>query len=408
MVRQLTPAEREARAQESAQGDQLLATARTSECCQCAGRMTVATKEGALVLRCAADPSHQGYRARKSLTQLHHEGYVIPYVSDGIERKRRRKLEEIIGTEESKAVLAPYPGERYLITPEAARRAIHALWPGAGQDAKVRCELICAQHNLNPLDKEIFIGTMNEGKPNQVDVVMLGIPGNRKIARRKAHFRYVDGGSRAMTKVEVEEVRGNYDKDLWCICVLEMEDGTLAIGRGSISLMAPLIGGDKGNTHFRMASIRAEREALAKIVPPKDLPAPLGMEIEGVFYDISEVVAERASLPAPSSRPTPPRLPASSNAPVAFGEATPLLSPEHEKLRGFLGDAGFLTPDGRLRADKSKELRDMLSKYGAVKLSDLRGEALVRFENQLLDLAIVRLEEGGNKEETAAQLPLTP
>ena len=395
MIRSLTPEERDALEAESRRREELYAASRSSECSECAGRMTVATSEGALVIRCAAEASHQGYRRQKTLTELHNEGMVIPYVSDAIERKRRRKLEETLGTEESQALVVP--GTRYLITPEAARRAIHALWPKAGPEAKVRCELTCAQHNLNPLDKEIFIGTVNEGKPNQVDVVLLGIPGNRKIARRKSHYRVVDG-PRAMTKEEVEAIRENYDQKLWAIMVLELPDGARVTGHGAFAMNSAPLGEDKGNSRYNMACIRAERNALAQIVPPEQLPAPLAMEVEGVFYDIGEMdnVAPLADRPA-----LPPAAPAASRA--ASAPSTSLLSAEQEKLAGYLADAGFLTPDGRLRRDKSKELQELLGRYGAVKLSDLEGEALMGFTNQLLDIAIARVDA---EETRQSQLPI--
>lgn len=408
MIKPLTPEERDAMEAESHRREALYATARASECAQCGSRMAVALQGGELVLRCMVDASHRGYGRQKTLTELHDDGYIISYVSEAIERKRRRKLEETIGTDGARqALVATPPGERYLITPEAARRAIHTLWPKAGWDAKLRVELTCAQHNLNPLDKDIFIGTMNEGKPNQTDVVLLGIPGNRKIARRKSHYRVVDG-PRAMTKEEVEAIREDYDKKLWCIMVLELPDGNRVTGYGAFPMNATFLGEDKGNTRFNMCCIRAERNALARIVPPEDLPAPLAMEVEGVFYDIGEIdnavpLTDRPALSAAEARPIsrPPSAPPTPSTPTE----SPPSDPEHEKLRGYLADAGFLTPDHRLRNDKAEELRKLLSDHGTTKLSELQGEQLTRFTNKLLDLAIVRMD--GQEEKRGQSQPAT-
>ena len=412
--------------EESLRRGELHRTALYSECSECGGRMVITTtgSAGELQLRCQSDPGHHGYRRLRTLTQLHDEGYVIPYVSEAIERKRRRKMEQALeerGTapEESRA-LVQY-GERFPITLEAATRIIDLFYPNAQMPAKLEAAVLAAQYNLNPLPsrREIYIVKYGEGTDKERDVVVTGIPAHRILARRKAIWTYVEvpgcptSPFRPMNQEEVESMGEEYAGRIWATVTIETSDGKRYTGIGNYQKTAKLIGEDKGNTRWHMASKRAEGDALSRIIPAEEMPAPADY-IEGVYVDVTDVdlpgyqqrAAPKQDAPARGARPIQPN-PSRPAASTSTTPERPPLTPEQEKLWSMLGDAGFLTPSGRLRADRAEELRKLLSKHGAEKLSDLKDNHLLEFGNALLDLAIARVDAEGDKETKQSQLPVT-
>lgn len=264
----------------------LFDTAKISECSVCARGMDVRLINGKDVISCPIDATHQGYRRLRSLSQLAKAGVYIPYVSELVERRRIQAMEKETGNEEETRALLAYGTERFPMTVSAAERAIRALWPEASQGAKDKALLICAQNNLNPLMHEIYIVHF-AGKADE-DVIILGIEGQRKLARRRSPYTYKDG-PRPLSAQEMEDMGEDPKAKIGVICVLETPGGGQFPGFGFWPKGTEPYGSDKGNTKFTMAAYRAERQALKRIVPDAELPAPMGMVIEGVFVDISDI-----------------------------------------------------------------------------------------------------------------------
>lgn len=279
-------------------------TAKVSECSVCRRQMDVRTSAGGLVLACPADPTHEGYRKRRSLTRLVKDGYYIPYVSELVERRRQEEMEAQIGNDEATRALVTYGSQDQAMTAPAAKRIIGHLWPNAKSAAVERALLISVQYNLNPLNHDVYIIPFKNKDGTVSEVVVLGIEANRKMARRRTSYSYVDG-PRAMTTQEVRDTGEDPEKTIGAICVLQTEGGNRFPGYGFWRRGANVMGDDKGNTAFNMACYRAERSALKRVMPDAELPAPVGMVIDGVFADVT-AIGEQPKLQAPAVRPTSP------------------------------------------------------------------------------------------------------
>ena len=320
---------REQNEAEYARREAIYSTARDSECSVCLRQMGVRLENGQPVVRCQTDPTHEGYRKLRSLTQLAKEHY-IPYVSERVQRKKEEQLEEQIQDPETRA-LAVYGTEMHLMTETVARRLVSRLWPKAKNEAVEHAILLAVQQNLNPLNHEIYIVPF-KGE----DVIILGIEANRKMARRRSPYTYLDG-PRPLTASEVEDMGEDPKQRIGVICVLGTPGGARFPGYGFWPRNQEPYGADKGNTKFNMASYRAERSALKRLMPDAELPAPVGMVYEGVYADITEIVdAPRTRLsPPPTVRSGPP--PATSTLKVdhATGEIlTPPAEPRQPSQDG--------------------------------------------------------------------------
>lgn len=270
--------------------DRLYSTAKQSECSVCGWSMSVRIQDGRAVIACPRDPTHQGYRRLRSLTQLAKAGEYISYVSELVARREQEKMET---QDPETQALTVYGTERHLMTADIARQVIAHIWPGAGAPAVARAIMICAQHNLNPLMKDLYIIHF-EGKSDK-DEVVLGIDGYRKMARRRTAFSYRDG-PRAMTAQEVEATGEDPKLLIGAYVALQTPGGGRFPGYGFWPRDQEPLGRDKGNTKFNMACKRAEAAALRRVMPDNELPAPV--DIDGTFADIAEV----AAIAPPSSQ----------------------------------------------------------------------------------------------------------
>ena len=284
------------------QREALWNTAYQSECAQCSWQMCIKVRDGVEVIACPRDNSHQGYRRLRSLTQLAREGVYIPYVSERLERKEDEEMERAIeergaAGDESRA-LAIY-GERFPITQEAATKIVDLFYGDKTIQARVEMVILCTQHNLNPLPsrKQVYIVTYKG-----VDAVILGIESHRIMARRKSPYSYV--GDRLLSTEDVEARGEQVGNKIWVEVSLEIPGGRILRGVSNFSKTGMLIGEEQGNTRYDMACKRAEAKALARILPPEDLPAPLGLVIDGVYADVTEII-EQPRLPA--AAPARPR-----------------------------------------------------------------------------------------------------
>jgi len=284
----------EQNAAEYARREAIYATAKASECSVCLRQMGVRLENGQPVVRCQTDPTHEGYRRLRSLTQLAKDGMYIPYVSERVQRKKEEQLEEQIQDPETRA-LAVYGGDRQMMTTEIAQKIVAHIWPGAPADAVARAVMICAQNNLNPLMKHLYIihYPSKSGGPGR-DECVLGIDGYRIIARRRSPFSYREG-PRAMTAEEIE-ARGEDPKQMiGSVVVLETPGGGRFPGYGFWRRDQEPLGIDKGNTKGNMADKRAEAAAFRRIMPDNELPVPVALDV--AFSDISDYVA----IAAPST-----------------------------------------------------------------------------------------------------------
>ena len=271
--------------------------AKAIECSVCGRQMTVAIRDGKPFLRCQADASHDGYQLIRTLTQRYDAGEPIDaYAAAAIEKRRRERLTEQGVDQETQALAIYGRDERHLVTAPIALRAIKALWPDVSREAVERAILICVQHNLNPLTKDLYI--VHYGKKSDRDEVILGIDGNRKIAQRKTHYSFYEA-PRPLQADEMVAMGEDPKVTLGVICVLKTPDGSLYYGYGFIQRNAAILGEEKGNTRFKMAKLRAERDALRQLVPDKDLPARVNLAVDGMFADISTVEMPAALLDFP-------------------------------------------------------------------------------------------------------------
>ncbi|MDP2661919.1 MAG: recombinase RecT, partial [Dehalococcoidia bacterium] len=206
--------------------------------------------------------------------------------------------------------LTIYGTDRQMMTADIAEKIIQTIWPGSAPEVVTKAIMICAQNNLNPLMGDVFI-VHYAGKSDK-DVVVLGIDGNRKIARRKTPYEYVDG-PRAMRADEIEATGENPKAVIGAVVVLQTPAGGRFPGYGFYGRDQSFLGADKGNTRFNMACLRAERAALKRLMPDNELPAPVGMVIDGVFADVSDVVVTSVG---PVSRSTGEIAPNGGRCPV--------------------------------------------------------------------------------------------
>ena len=227
---------------------------------------------------------------------------VDPFVSARLERKKEEAMEP------ENRELAVYGSERLPITQGAAECIIARLWPKAGPVAAGHAMLLAVQENLNPLNHELYIVPFKSKDGSISEAVVLGIEANRKMARRRTPYSYKDG-PRPLTAQEMEDVGENPKEKVGVICVLETPAGAIFPGYGFWPKGTEPYGADKGNTKFNMASYRAERNALKRIMPDAELPAPVENVIDGVYADISEII-EAPKLRAPDSKRFDPPRPA--------------------------------------------------------------------------------------------------
>ena len=317
----MTAISREAADAEYARREALYQLARESACNACGRGMDVRTVGGELKMLCPADPTHEGYRKRRSLSQMVRDGDAIdPFVSARLQRKKEEQMEP------ENRELALYGSERLPISQGAAEKIIRRLWPKASDAAAGHAMLLAVQENLNPLNHEIYIVPFKNRDGSVSEVVVLGIEANRKMARRRMPYSYKDG-PRPLTAQEMEDIGEDPKQKIGVICVLETPAGAIFPGYGFWPKAVEPYGADKGNTKFNMASYRAERNALKRIMPDAELPAPVENVIDGVYADITEIV-EAPKLSPPAARPTKPAtVPPPAEAPQkpaqAGGEPAP-------------------------------------------------------------------------------------
>ena len=280
--------------------EDLYQLAKENECSECGRGLTVATRSGRLVMVCPGSPEHEGYRKRRSLSQRAKAGEYMPYVSERVQRRKEKQMEEQIGPESRE--LAVYGTTAISMTQAAAERIVTRIWPRATPGARELATLISVQYNLNPLNKEVYIIPFKDQ-----EAVVLGIEANRKMARRRTPYTYKDG-PRPLTAQEMEGMGEDPKEQIGVICVLETPGGGVFPGYGFIARTATIQGADKGNSRFNMASYRAERNALKRVMPDSELPAPVGMVIDGVYADVTEIIQPpKAALSAPPAPPEPPQ-----------------------------------------------------------------------------------------------------
>lgn len=273
--------------------------------------------------------------------------------------------------------LAVYGTERLPITQSAAERIIARLWPKAGPVAAGHAMLLAVQENLNPLNHELYIVPFKNKDGSVSEVVVLGIEANRKMARRRTPYSYKDG-PRPLTAQEMEDIGEDPKQKVGVICVLETPAGAVFPGYGFWPKGIEPYGSDKGNTKFNMASYRAERNALKRVMPDAELPAPVGMVIDGVYADVSEIIeAPKIAAPRterPPAAPKPQDKPASTpaaHAPAAAPESPPAAPHDVPKGPRVVVDEDFLAMSD---AEQANLCVEAVKEFGREKWKTLREE----------------------------------
>jgi hypothetical protein len=184
-----------------------------------------------------------------------------------------KKFETMRGNEmvEQNHKLVKYQGVTSLSRADAME-IMETVWPGAPAAEKTRAAMLCASHGLNPLMQHVYLVPFGQGKDQKWATIM-GINATRLLASRKGPFSYVDDTPRIMTDDEQVRVFGSVNAEQLMVIVKVMDPRTKAEapGYGAWPKSKTAYGGDKGNTQFNMAAIRAERQALSRL-RPGDVP----------------------------------------------------------------------------------------------------------------------------------------
>jgi hypothetical protein len=174
-----------------------------------------------------------------------------------------KKQEEGMTTETS---LRRYEGQTNL-TEKEATHILETCWPNAPRQEVVKAALLCKSYGLNPLMKHIFLIPFKTKGGGTDWVTVMGIKATRLLASRRKSFTYADG-PRVMTEDEQKTIFGKVDFDrTWAICIVGDLQGNRAPGYGCWPANSDPYGVDKGNSAANMAFIRAERNALDRLLP---------------------------------------------------------------------------------------------------------------------------------------------
>ncbi len=246
-------------------------------CAECRGSLTTAWGGGlgvdGWVLRCR-DPKHRGVYQDNPITPFDVPGFNL------YESKRRRDMAETnlvqAGATPAQArQMAAY--HNAILTQEKAVEILKTVFPGAPSLEMTKAAMICYQYELNPLMGHVFLIPFEKkekvGETWKVTgttwATVLGIKATRLMAAKgKGSWGYLDDTPRVMTDAEQVRTFGQAFPDrLYVIVKIQNDARQQFTGTGWWPKDKAVKGGDKGNSIFNMASIRAERNALEKMAP---------------------------------------------------------------------------------------------------------------------------------------------
>ncbi len=241
-------------------------------CSVCNGALVEYWNGQELVIGCGRDHSHRGHR--KTDYRMEHllsmrktaieRGMSTVEIDNMIQEYQINKQEgnDMVTQEKT---LQRYQGCTNL-TEKDATHILETCWPNAPKHEVVKAALLCQSYGLNPLMKHVFLIPFNT-KGGTEWVTVMGIKATRLLASRRKSFTYADG-PRVMTEEEQKAIFGKVDSSrIWAICKVGDLAGNQAPGYGFWPANSNPYGMDKGNTPENMAFIRAERNALDRLLP---------------------------------------------------------------------------------------------------------------------------------------------
>lgn len=227
----------------------------------------------------------------------HHEGIereASRYEQEGLAAlnipARREIMQKEFGMETS-TKLAKYMGVTSL-SRDDAKEILQAVFPDAPESDVKRAMILCANYQLNPLMKHLFLVPFNKkenGKVIGVDwAIIIGIKAKRLMASRRGPFSYIDDSPRLMSEAEEKKIYGKIDPGkIRAICVLkDPTTGAETRGYGWWPRNKAAYGEDKGNEPENMAFIRSESNALDRLRPgemPENIEAMDEATAEGII-----------------------------------------------------------------------------------------------------------------------------
>lgn len=240
-------------------------------CSECGGLLVEYWNGKKLQIGCGKSHSHKGFRRAdyKLEVLLVRRGEAISkgLPTDEIDaliqdyQIKKQEVGMITGTS-----LGRYEGQTNLSEKEAAH-ILETCWPNAPKQEVMKAALLCKSYGLNPLMKHIFLIPFKTKGGGTDWATVMGIKATRLLASRRKSFTYTDG-PRVMTEEEQKTIFGKIDFDrTWAICVVGDLAGNRAPGYGFWPVNSEPYGTDKGNSSVNMAFIRAERNALDRLLP---------------------------------------------------------------------------------------------------------------------------------------------
>uniref|UniRef100_A0A6M3LKH7 Putative DNA recombination protein n=1 Tax=viral metagenome TaxID=1070528 RepID=A0A6M3LKH7_9ZZZZ len=277
-------------------------------CSECGAFLKLSLVDGKDALVCERFPEHKGY-AR------HFEPRDLSI------NARRKQMTTEIGEKKTQA-LAKYSGVGQL-TRDQAKEIVETIWPGAPKTEQLKAILLCANYQLNPLMKHVFLIPFKDKY-----VMVLGIQAQRLIAHRAGDFSYVDDTPRIMTEAEQARIFGKADPSkLWAITKLKDSKGNTASGYGFYPSSETPYGSDKGNSAMNMAFIRSERNAFDRLFAGK---MPQVDVIDATYVEVEDVgKVDPGTGEVVETKPEPPP---DAPEPKSSDVEVPMITPEQSKL----------------------------------------------------------------------------
>jgi len=264
--------------------DQLDTIRQRNKCSECGGWLNMfydAEKHLAFVA-CAEWPRSHHEGIEREASRWEQEGMAALNIP-----KRREIMTKELGPVKTREM------ERYMgvssLTREEAKEILQAVFPRAPEAEITRAMILCANYQLNPLMKHVFLIPFKNKSGGEDWATVIGIKAKRLMASRRGIFSYIDNTPRRMTDQMQKDIFGSVDpKNLHCIVKLkDPATGAESVGYGSWPQDKAPYGMDKGNSQFNMAVIRAESQALDRLRPGE---MPVGMEVvaESFVDDIQD------------------------------------------------------------------------------------------------------------------------
>lgn len=308
----LTPAEIEERHRRNDEEHRLEDIAAGEVCPECGhGLITPWNPDkNCLELRCGKDKTHQGhvrldpeldrlFRMRKSMIKRREPTPFIDAEIQQLQIKQQSRKGRNTMVDETHLEAYRQTG---VMTKEQATEIIRTTpgWGKAPVTVVQRAAMMCRDYRLYP-GIHIYLIPFRNKKTGQDDwAIVQGIKTTRLLASRRKAYSYVDG-PRVATEEEVKRKYGKTFPDrIDALCTLKGLDGSVATGWGWWPAKEDPYGTDKGNTKENMVFIRAERQALEKLMPGE---IPTGVELIDESYIvpgdtpiIREVVEETGEI----------------------------------------------------------------------------------------------------------------